>query len=105
MKTVTAICVYDSTKTNKVYNLSFVHGENIIPMIYGTNDTPRPTFNYFIDLHNMILKTAKQNNMQVKHTEEFSGTLYDIKYIDISRPGMISRYYTENAKTIKNKRG
>ena len=95
MKTVTAICIYDSTKDNIIYNLSFIHNGNIIPMIYGTNNTPRPTFHYWHDVHKNILKIAKENNMKIKYTQNFNSRLYDIKYIDVSRPGMINRYFTE----------
>lgn len=94
MKTVTAICVYDSV-TNIIYNLSFIHDGNIIPIIYA-GIGKRPSFSYWIEIQRHILKLAKENNMRVKCYDISPNVImYDIKYINISSPGVINRYYVD----------
>ena len=97
MKTVTAICVYDSV-INTIYNLSFIHGENIIPIVYAGSGK-RPSFNYLIEIQRHILNVAKDNNMRVKCYDISPNVImYDIKYINISNPGLINRYYVSKSE-------
>lgn len=95
MKTVSAVCVYDNNNT--VYNLSFIHKTNIIPMIYGNakHENDKKTFHKFKSFHEIyqtILQIAKNNDCKIPAYFEFDCLWYDIKFINIDNPGMIDKY-------------
>lgn len=92
MRKVKAICVY---KDNKVYNLTAqLKDTNITLIHYDLEDTKITPFHHttFEDLYRSVLGVLKNNDMYVGHYEEFNRKWYDISFIDLNNPTVVSRY-------------
>lgn len=92
MKRVKAICVY---KDNKVYNFTALSKDTNITLIHYDLENTKITpchHDTFEDLYKDLLGVLKSNDMRCGYYEEFNKKWYDISFIDLNNPTVISKY-------------
>ena len=78
---------------NRVHNVTCYVGKNVI-RLFGTTAglTPYRDFENTRDIKSWIFRLCKQNYLKPrKLAEDFGSTMYDINWIDITRPFEITR--------------
>lgn len=92
MKKVKAICIY---KDNQVYNLTALFEDTTVTLLqYDLEDsrlTP-PHHDTFEELVKDMLGVLKANNMRCGHYKEFNRVWYDIAFIDLNDPTVVSKH-------------
>lgn len=89
MTQVSAICIY---KDNRVFNLSALFNKTTVPLIHHTLEDTPPRHNTFGELYEYVLEVLESNNMCCDHYTEFNAEWYDISFIDIDNPTVVSKH-------------
>ena len=93
MKKASATVIYDSV-SNQIYNLTINHNGEYINLIhYDLNKSPQPyKYETFQGLYETILNFARNNGYYYGRYQAFGSTWYDIQWIDLNNPTIISKY-------------
>lgn len=92
MKRVKAICIY---KDNRIYNLTALSMNTNITLIhYDLGDTKITPCHHenFEDMYRDVLSVLNSNDMRCGYYEEFNRRWYDISFIDLNDPTVVSKH-------------
>lgn len=92
MRKVKAICIH---KDLKVYNLTALLPDTSVTLLqYDLEDTRLTPCQHdtFEELFKDMLGVLKSNNMRCGHYKEFERVWYDISFIDLNDPTVVSKH-------------
>lgn len=92
MRKVKALCVY---KDNRVYNLTAMLKDSNVTLIhYDLGDDHITPYHHetFDGLYRDVLGVLKSNDMYCGHYKDFNRVWYDISFIDLNDPTVVSKY-------------
>lgn len=90
MRKVTATAIY---KENRLYNLSVLHGSNLIPLVrYELTGAQPFEYNNFQALYTAVLNLLKSNGFYVDSYKEFGRRWYNIQFLNLENPVKLEKH-------------
>lgn len=90
MRKVTATAIY---KENRLYNLSVLHSNNLIPLVrYELTGVQPYKYPDFQALYTAVLNLLKNNGFYVDSYTEFGCRWYNIQFLNLENPVKLEKY-------------